>query len=149
MRPLIVCVAFVLFSSPVFAKPKAVQQVVENSPQTIATVELRFSEKEKAVLRNWQPEQRCTMGTGGKPLPKGQQKKQERTGQVSTGWQKKIARGEVLPADVFNQCRNSIPATVVRQLPPAPAGTVLIEVDGKIVRLLQATREILDVFDLL
>lgn len=148
MRSLICCIAIALFANPVLAKPKHAQQAAENSPQVVS-VELRFSEKEKVVLRNWQPEQRCAVAISSKPLPKGQQKKQERTGQVSTGWQKKIARGEVLPADVFSQCRNSIPVTVIRQLPPAPAGTVLIEVDGKIVRLLQATHEILDVFDLL
>jgi len=151
MRELILCVALALAAAPVFTKPKKEIQSVDVAPQQGVAVSgnVLITDKEKAVLRNWQPEQRCTMATTGKPLPKGQQKKHERTGQVSTGWQKKIARGEVLPADVFNQCRNSIPPTVVRQLPPAPAGTVLIEVDGKIVRLLQATREILDVFDLL
>ena len=33
------------------------------------------------------------------------------------------------------------------QLPPAPAGTIMVAIDGKIVRLAKATREILDVFD--
>ena len=34
------------------------------------------------------------------------------------------------------------------KLPPAPDGTVLVKVEGKVIRLYEATRTILDVFDI-
>jgi hypothetical protein len=36
---------------------------------------------------------------------------------------------------------------VVAKLPPPPKGTVVVVVQGKIVRLVEATLEILDVFE--
>jgi hypothetical protein len=36
---------------------------------------------------------------------------------------------------------------VIVQLPPPPPGTVLVAIEGKVARLLLATREILDVFE--
>ena len=139
--------------SPVcLAKPKS--EPVQTAPAgaSIGNDWLRFSisTDEQRILRDWRQRQpqsfSCTTG-GGKALPKGQQKKMERTGEVSAGWQKKIARGETMPADVVQQCRTSLPPELVRRLPPAPPGTILIGVEGKAVRLLEATREILDVFD--
>lgn len=138
------------------AKPKGGEPVQAAPPAQGVTVGndwLRFSinTDEQRILRDWHERQpqsfSCTTSAGGKALPKGQQKKLERTGQVSTGWQKKIARGETMPLDVVQQCRSSLPHELVRRLPPAPPGTILIGVEGKAVRLLEATREILDVFD--
>ena len=63
-----------------------------------------------------------------------------------TGWQKKIARGEVLPQTVYAQAQ-PLPEVVMRKLPPPPAGTILVTLDGKVVRLLEA-RTIVDVFEL-
>ena len=63
------------------------------------------------------------------------------------GWQKKIARGEVLPQTVYAQAQ-PLPEVVIRKLPPPPAGTILVTLDGKVVRLLEATRTIVDVFEL-
>lgn len=163
MRSVMLCLVLFLFALPAVAK-KPVPHAVESTATTGAVtyssggedpwLRVRISEQEQTILLDWRRthpnDLRCSIGTsGGKSLPKGQQKKLERTGQVSVGWQKKIARGEVMPVDIFQQCRNSVPPVVVSKLPPAPAGTLLIEVDGKIVRLMEATREILDVFDLL
>jgi hypothetical protein len=79
-------------------------------------------------------------------LPPGLAKKVERSGQLPPGWQRKLAKGEIMPVEVYQQC-HSLPREVVVQLPPPPSGTVMVAIDGKIVRLIQATREILDVFE--
>src|SRR5262249_2285017 len=74
-------------------------------------------------------------------------KKTARGGALPPGWQKNIARGEVLPPAVYAQAQ-PLPAVVLRKLQPPPAGTVLVTIDGKLVRLLEATHTILDVFEL-
>ncbi len=82
-----------------------------------------------------------------KKLPPGLKKKVARGGALPPGWQKKVARGEVMDPVVYEQSR-PLPPDLVRTLPPPPAGTVIVTVEGKAVRLLEATRTILDVFDL-
>jgi hypothetical protein len=81
-----------------------------------------------------------------KRLPPGLQKKAARGQALPPGWQKKLARGEVLDYEIYQHARR-IPYELSRRLPPAPEGTVLIKVEGKIIRLYEATRTILDVFD--
>jgi hypothetical protein len=70
-----------------------------------------------------------------------------RNEKLPTGWQKKIARGEVLPPTVYAQAQ-PLPEVVIRKLPPPPAGTILVTLDGKVVRLVEGTRTIVDVFEL-
>jgi len=82
-----------------------------------------------------------------KALPPGLAKKVARGDKLPPGWQKKIARGEVLPQTVYAQAQ-PLPDVVIRKLPPPPAGTILVTLDGKVVRLLEATRTIVDVFEL-
>jgi hypothetical protein len=84
---------------------------------------------------------------GSKRLPPGLQKKAARGCDLPPGWQKKIARGEVLDVRVYQQAER-LPVELIRRLPPAPEGTVLIKVEGKVVRLYEATRTIIDVFDI-
>ena len=87
-------------------------------------------------------------GKKKKTLPPGLQKKVERGGELPPGWQKKIARGEVLDAQVYRHSR-PLPPELSKRLPPQPSGTIVITVEGKVVRLVEATLTILDVFDLL
>jgi hypothetical protein len=82
-----------------------------------------------------------------KKLPPGLQKKAARGYDLPPGWQKKIVRGEVLDAEVY-QHATRLPVELTKTLPPAPEGTVLIKVEGKVIRLYEATRTILDVFDI-
>jgi hypothetical protein len=70
-----------------------------------------------------------------------------RSEKLPTGWQKKITRGEVLPPTVYAQAQ-PLPEVVIRKLPPPPAGTILVTLDGKVVRLVESTRTIVDVFEL-
>ena len=74
-------------------------------------------------------------------------RKVTRGAKLPPGWQKKIVRGEVLPETVYRQAQ-PLPEVVIRQLPPPPAGTILVTLDGKVLRLLEATRTIVDVFEL-
>jgi hypothetical protein len=83
----------------------------------------------------------------GKALPPGLAKKVARGDKLPPGWQKKIARGEVLPAAVYGQAQ-PLPDVVIRKLPPPPAGTILVTLDGKVIRLLEATHTIVDVVEL-
>ena len=73
--------------------------------------------------------------------------KAARGAKLPPGWQKKIARGAVLPQTVYAQTQ-PLPEVVIRTLPPPPAGTMLVTLDGKVLRLLEATRTIVDVFEL-
>jgi len=66
---------------------------------------------------------------------------------LPSGWQKRITRGEVLPQTVYAQAQ-PLPEVVIRKLPPPPAGTMLVTLDGKLVRLVEASRTIVDVFEL-
>lgn len=87
-------------------------------------------------------------GKKTKSLPPGLQKKVERGGELPPGWQKKVVRGEVLDAQVYGHSR-PLPPDLMKRLPPQPGGTIVITVEGKVVRLLEATLTILDVFDLI
>ena len=68
-----------------------------------------------------------------KRLPPGLQKK----GELPPGWQKKLARGRILDEEVYRY------GVVSR--PEDSQGVITIKVEGKIIRVLRATREILDV----
>ena len=70
-----------------------------------------------------------------------------RGAKLPPGWQKKIVRGEVLPETVYRQAQ-PLPEVVIRKLPPPPAETMLVTLDGKVLRVLEATRTIVDVFEL-
>jgi hypothetical protein len=86
-------------------------------------------------------------GKKPKELPPGLQKKVARGGELPPGWQKKVAKGEVLDTEVYRHA-TPLPEELAKKLPPAPDGTVLVKVEGKVIRLYEATRTILDVFDI-
>lgn len=82
-----------------------------------------------------------------KKPPAGPAKKAALDAKLPSGWQKKIVRGEILPPAVYAQTQ-PLPDVVIRKLPPAPVGTLLVTLDDKLVRLLEAPRLIVDVFEL-
>ena len=111
-------------------------------------VKVVISDGERKVIQGYvhdcQPVEKS--GRKGKGLPPGLAKKAARGGQLPPGWQKRCTKGEVLPVEVYSHC-HPLPPEVVVKLPPPPPGTILVTIDGKVVRLAKATREILDVFD--
>lgn len=80
-------------------------------------------------------------------LPPGLQKKYERTGQLPPGWAKKVNRGDVLPIDIYHH-GHEVPYDLRRRLPIGPIGSKIIEVEGKIIRIMENTREIIDIIDM-
>jgi len=83
-----------------------------------------------------------------KRLPPGLAKKVSRGERLPPGWRSKLAVGQVIPVPVYRQCR-PLPEEVTVRLPSPPRGTILVTIDGKVARILRATREVLDVFEVL
>ena len=81
-----------------------------------------------------------------KKLPPGLQKKLARGGQLPPGWQKKVARGEVLDGDVY-ESSSELPQSILDRLPSGPDGTSIRYIEDRVVRIVDATREILDVLN--
>ena len=125
-------------SSPAASAPELPWLQVEITP-----LEKEIVQQHIVDIRDMQSKKPAS----GKALPPGLAKKAARGGALPPGWQKKIARGEVLAPAVYAQTQ-PLPEVVIRKLPPPPAGTILVTIDGKLVRLLEATRTILDVFEL-
>ncbi len=139
----------------------------ETRTYTVGNDKLRFSVKERAALERYSSSERTERyehdvdeadrdgkrDKAGKhkdgkhkPLPPGLQKKAARGEELPPGWQTKIARGEVMPETIYAA---GVPLTAETRkqwrLPADPKGTVTIDVDGEIVRVVQATREIIDI----
>lgn len=74
-----------------------------------------------------------------KSLNRGMQKKVDRGGELPPGWQKKLIPGKTLDREVYRQSR-VIEGLNIR-------GEVTIEIDNRLIRLHQATMEIIDVFN--
>lgn len=72
-----------------------------------------------------------------KQLPPGLQKKLARTGELPPGWENKLSVGEYLDGEVYSA------ADVV--VPVDNHGVVTVEAEGRIVRLIQASREIVEI----
>ncbi|GAA4365415.1 hypothetical protein [Kangiella marina] len=104
-----------------------------------------FSSHDHELIRDYYYRHRYDSGRS--TLPKGLQKKYERTGELPPGWQMKVQRGEVLPVDIYRHGRD-IPYELRERLPVGPVGSKIIELEGKIIRVMEGTRMILDVFDI-
>jgi hypothetical protein len=70
-------------------------------------------------------------------LPPGLQKKVDRGMSLPPGWQKKLAKGEILDDRVYKQAKIVVPIDT--------HGHITVHIEGKIVRLIAATREIIDI----
>jgi len=76
-----------------------------------------------------------------KPLPQGLQMKLDRGGSLPPGWQNKLVKGEVLAAPVYHQSEVVIPVD--------SRGMLTVRVEGKLIKIIEATREIVEIVDLL
>ncbi len=112
------------------------------------TANVRISDDERQVIRGYVRDYpgQDKRGRKSKELPPGLAKKVARGEQLPPGWQKKCVAGQIMPVEVYEKT-HPLPPELSVKLPAPPAGTVTVTIGGKVVRLLQATREILDVFD--
>ena len=77
----------------------------------------------------------------GKQLPQGLQKKLDKGEPLPPGWQKKLVKGDVLEYDIYRHSDIVIPID--------SNGLLTVRIEGKLVRLYEATREIVDIMDTL
>jgi hypothetical protein len=76
-----------------------------------------------------------------KPLPQGLQMKLDRGGSLPPGWQKKLVKGEVLEQPIYHHSEVVIPID--------SRGMLTVRVEGKLIKLIEATREIIEIVDLI
>lgn len=79
-------------------------------------------------------------------LPKGLQKKVARGGELPPGWQKKLQKGQVLDQAVVSH-GDPVSSQVRVKLPVGDKGSVDIVLDGKVIRLDEVSRKVLEVFE--
>jgi hypothetical protein len=115
-----------------------------DQPQQKPAAKITFTTQEQEIIRTYVKTEKAK---NGKSLPPGLQKKLARGGQLPPGGQKKVVVGEILPVEVLTVA-SPLPRELVVKLPPLPVGTITVAVEGKIVRLMEKTRQILDVFEL-
>jgi hypothetical protein len=108
-----------------------------------------ISPSERHVIRTY-AHHRVEASKGGKfnGVPQGLAKKVAWTNTLPPDWRKRCVRGQVLPAEVHKHCQ-PLPHDIMVKLPPPPPGTILLAVDGTVLRLGYPTYEILDVFNVL
>lgn len=103
-----------------------------------------FTDKERSTLKRHHS---TSPSTVTRSLPPGLAKKAARGKPLPPGWQKKLAAGQVMDPVVLAHAQ-PLPKNILGQLPPQPDGTIVVTVDNKAVRLIEATQTIIDVFDL-
>ncbi len=106
----------------------------------------RFSDEERETIHGYVEHYGKQEGKHPRNLPPGLAKKVARGGRLPPGWEDKCIPGRQMPLEVYRECR-PLPRELEVKLPAPPIGTITVAVGGKVVRLLEATREILDVFD--
>ncbi len=72
-----------------------------------------------------------------KALPPGLEKKMATQGTLPPGWQKKLKKGSILDIQVYKSGK------VVQKRDRN--GHVVVTIDGRVIRLIEATREIVDI----
>lgn len=110
--------------------------------------DLRISDSERRIINEYVADHHKAKGKKGKKLPPGLAKKAARGDRLPPGWEKKLVQGEVIPEEVFRET-HPLPQEIVVKLPTPPPGTILVAIEGKVARIMEKTRKVLDVFDLL
>lgn len=166
MKPYLLIPLLLVLSSTCYSASRTPQPLPEQHAPTVADVatNVLFGEVERQVLADYlgsrddryarehsQDDVYRHDGKTGKKhkqksLPPGLRKKLERGGELPPGWQQKVARGEVLEEDIYLNHSRSLPEEIIRRLPSSPDGTSIRQIDDRIVRVMDATRTVLDVF---
>jgi hypothetical protein len=138
-------------------RPTPAPHVVAVKAREKQWTQVIINPQERGIIREYVVSKKSHghgQGSSGKPakhdkgLPKGIAKKVERGDDLPPGWQRKCVKGQIMPTEIYQRCE-PLPHEVVVKLPPPPSGTIIVTIEGKAVRLMQATLEILDVFDVL
>jgi len=74
-----------------------------------------------------------------KNLPPGLQKKSMKGKPLPPGWQKKLAKGEIMDKKVYQQSQIVVPVD--------KKGLLTVRIEGKLVKLYKATREIVEIIE--
>ena len=125
----------------------------KDKKQAKADKKTSFSGSERDSIRGYYREENQVEHKGKgkkdkqKNLPYGLQKKLERGGQLPPGWQAKVAKGEVLDAELLRHSER-LPNDLVRRLPVLRDGTEVRRIGDKVVRVLEGNGTVLDVIDL-
>lgn len=82
----------------------------------------------------------------GGDVPHGMQKKVARGGELPPGWQKRLKKGEVLAPEVVSH-GEPVSEQLRVKLPVGEKGSIDITLDGKVIRLDEVSRKVLDVFE--
>ncbi|MFT5452971.1 MAG: hypothetical protein ACI9N9_002469 [Enterobacterales bacterium] len=138
---LIILLSIVLFlSSTIQAKDKnlSISASIFNSSESrvLNNYLIHSDEMKKSSSSKKQKKQ--------KKIPKGLQKKLDRGGSLPPGWQKKLQAGDVIDSSTYRYAR-PLPKEILLKLPQAPKGTIIVEIDGEIIRLLEASLTIIDI----
>ncbi|HCO60356.1 MAG TPA: hypothetical protein DIT58_09215 [Porticoccaceae bacterium] len=147
-RGLILSLVFGLAATPVLAEHERERdrnRTLKHAVAEIILSEVLFGDHDRRVLKDYlRGEQWTPPGQRGKKLPPGLRKKLERGGELPPGWQKKLQRWEVLDDDVYRHSRR-LPDAVLDDLLHQPEGTSIRRIEDRVVRILDATRTVLDV----
>ncbi len=81
----------------------------------------------------------CAKKDKSKQLPPGLQKKAAQGEPLPPGWQKKLVKGEILDREIYEHRQVVVPVD--------SQGLVTIRLEGKLVRLFEATREIVEILE--
>ena len=148
-RVAILIIIALAVTMPVHAKAKKDKKHTTQKVSKGQTAAATFSPAERNLIRaQLLGKKRTTSQQSHKNLPPGLQKKVARGKALPPGWQKKIAAGQSLDYQLYRQGER-LPDVLLKRLPQPPAGSEILQVEDKIIRINAATRTILDAFDLI
>lgn len=129
------------------AQPEADEEASEpaekKSEESKAKQDKQFSKEERETLESWQ-KGNAKWKKKDKPLPPGLQKKVDRGGELPPGWQKKLEVGGKLDTEL-EEAAISLPEEILKRLPEAPENTEILQIGEEIVRVVENTREVVDI----
>jgi len=169
MKKLILLTILLFLSSSLLAESeRSWWRVWETADEATGVTDRLFTSEEKRILRDYLQNQKLTerneddrkyklkdkkhkkdkghkghKGKKQKSLPPGLQKKVDGGGQLPPGWQKKVAKGQVIDGDLYD-ISEDLPPGILRQLENVE-GTSIRKIEDRVVRVMDATGEILDV----
>jgi len=104
----------------------------------------KLTEAETAKLQAWLAEQKADQLRGGKGLPKGLQKKVERGGELPPGWTRKVAAGDRLTEEEYENAQR-IPDRIRAEIGIPEEVAEVIQVGDSVATVVRDTREIIDI----